>query len=65
MSEASHPDDWSQMIQDCEERAERLTEWEQNFINSIEAWLAAGKTLTGGPNGQHATLDKIWEKVTK
>ena len=62
MSEPSSSSDWPQMIEDCQERESKMTEWEQGFISSIEAWLGQGKNLS---EKQHTTLDKIWEKVTK
>lgn len=50
-----------QMIADCEEREDRLSAWERNFIASISDWLnRGGQTLT---EKQAETLDKIWDRV--
>ena len=35
-----------QMIQDCETRESKLTDWERTFIDSIGKQLAAGKPLS-------------------
>lgn len=50
-----------QMVDDCENREERLTEWERGFIDSIGKVLREGGTLT---ERQAETLDRIWERVT-
>lgn len=58
--------DWTseylQLVEDCEKRESRMTEWECDFVSSIRDRLEAGKALT---ERQTETLDKIWEKVTK
>lgn len=51
-----------QLIADCELRESRLTEWEQNFIDSIKARQESGKGLT---DKQMDTLSSIWEKATE
>lgn len=50
-----------QMVQDCETRESKLSEWERSFIDSVGKQLADDKTLS--PK-QIETLDKIWERVT-
>jgi hypothetical protein len=50
-----------QMIEDCEERESRLSEWEAGFIDSIKAQLERGRSLT---DKQSLTLDSIWERAT-
>jgi len=57
MSSGEH----EQMIQDCETRESKLTDWERTFIDSISNQIAEGKSLS--PK-QAETLDKIWERVT-
>jgi hypothetical protein len=47
----------SQMIEDCEKRQSKLSEWEQDFIQSI----SEKDSLT---EKQIGILEKIWEKVT-
>lgn len=51
-----------QMIEDCEARESRLSEWEAHFIDSIKAQLARGAQLT---SKQVAILDGIWEEATR
>ena len=57
--------DWSseylQMIDDCEDRESRLTEWERGFVDSIRAQIERGKLLTAK---QIETIDEIWERAT-
>ena len=50
-----------QMIEDCELRESRLSDWESNFIDSIGRQLADGRALT---LNQSNTLDEIWERAT-
>lgn len=54
-------DDTEQLIEDCENRESRLTDWERSFIDSIKRQIAAGRTLT---DKQSDSLDRIWERVT-
>lgn len=58
--------DWTSeyltLIEDCEERCERLTSWEASFIDSIKSQIAEGRGLS---LKQSETLDNIWEKATK
>ena len=54
-------DEYMQMVEDCEKRESRLTEWEQGFIDSIRHRLEQGNPLT--PK-QTETLEKIWERAT-
>jgi phosphoserine phosphatase len=57
--------DWAaeylQMIEDCEARESRLTNWERGFVDSIRAQLERNRPLT--PK-QTETLDTIWERAT-
>ena len=54
-------DEYMRMVEDCEKRESRLTEWEKNFIDSIRHRLDQEKPLT--PK-QTETLEKIWERAT-
>lgn len=47
-----------QLIEDCEARESRLTEWERDFIDSI------GKQSFPLTSKQAETLDQIWDKAT-
>lgn len=55
-------DEYMTLIEDCERRSDRLSDWEAGFIDSLTKWLAEGKRPT--PK-QVDTLDNIWEKVTR
>lgn len=50
------------MVEDCEDRESRLSEWESGFIDSIRDRLDEGLTLT--PK-QADKLEAIWEKITE
>ncbi len=50
------------MIEDCEKRESRLTDWERDFISSVSEHLGRGRALT--PK-QAETLERIWDKATK
>lgn len=52
----------AQMIEDCEARESRLSDWERSFIDSIGGQISAGYALS--PK-QAETLDKIWNKATE
>lgn len=57
--------DWTSeyltLIEDCERRSERLSDWEVGFIDSLSKQIAAGRRPT--PK-QIDTLDSVWEKAT-
>lgn len=57
--------DWASeyltLIDDCEARESRLTEWDASFIDSIKAQLHRGRPLSAK---QTETLDAIWERAT-
>ena len=53
--------DWLQMIEDCEARESRLSDWDRTFLDSIKNRLEAGNYLSGL---QDEKLDQIWERVT-
>ena len=49
------------MIEDCEKRSEKLTDWEVSFIADIsEVFIRYGKLSSK----QTEILDRIWESVT-
>lgn len=54
-------DDHIQLIEDCEARESRLSDWDRTFIDSIKRQLAAGRTLT---TKQADKLSEIWERAT-
>ena len=57
----SRSDEHVTMIDDCEKRESKLTDWERSFVDSISSQLAKDRPLT---DRQIETLDKIWERVT-
>lgn len=54
-------DEYLRLVEDCEKRESRMTEWEIGFISSIRSRLEDDRPLT---DKQTETLDKIWERVT-
>lgn len=55
-------DENMQLITDCVARESRLTDWDRNFLDSIQFQLEEGRSLTGRQVG---VLHKIWERVTE
>lgn len=57
--------DWTteylQLIEDCENREDRLTDWERGFVGSIRNQLEASRPLS---TKQTERLNEIWERVT-
>lgn len=60
-SPAVWTEEYAKMLDDCEKRESRMTEWEQQFCDSLSNQLARGRTPSAK---QIETLDRIWEKVT-
>jgi len=54
-------DEQVQMVDDCEKRDSKLTDWERGFLDSIFLQLADGRRLT---EKQAERLDEIWQRVT-
>jgi hypothetical protein len=50
-----------QMIEDCEKRQSKLSEWEATFIDSLSVQLGKGRSLT---EKQSEKLEAIWERIT-
>lgn len=59
---SSWADEYLQMVEDCENRESRMSEWEQTFIASIRTQLESERALT---LNQTECLDRVWERVTK
>jgi len=57
--------DWTseyvQLIDDCEARESRLTDWDRGFLDSVRQRLVLGCSLS--PK-QIEKLDEIWERAT-
>jgi nitrate/nitrite-specific signal transduction histidine kinase len=62
-NETSTASEHLQMIEDCETRESRLTEWDAQFLDSIKNQLGKGlfPSLT---SKQADKLDEIWERAT-
>jgi hypothetical protein len=54
-------EDYQNMIDDCINRSEKMTDWEVNFIDSIDHRMGKGHGIT---DPQAEILARIWEKVT-
>lgn len=54
-------DDYAQLIEDCEHRAKRLSDWDRGFIDSIKKQLESSRSLS---RKQSDLLDEIWNKAT-
>lgn len=55
-------DPYIELIDDCEAREEKMTDWDRKFVDSIKEQIERGKGLS---IPQSDKLDEIWEKVTK
>lgn len=53
--------EWLTMIEDCEKRESKLTEWEIGFIDSLRKRIDDDMALT---DKQSSRLEQIWERVT-
>ena len=54
-------DEYATLLDDCEAREERLTEWERGFCDSLRAQITEGRRPT--PK-QIEALDRAWERAT-
>ena len=54
-------DEHLQFIEDCENREDRLSDWERGFIDSVKRQLEGGGALS---EKQTDKLNEIWERVT-
>jgi len=54
-------DEYLIMLDDCEKRESRLTDWERNFVDSIRRQLSQDRRLS---TKQVERLDEVWEKAT-
>ena len=62
MKKATWQEEYIQMIDDCEDRESKLSEWDINFLESIRNRVEEGISPTGR---QIRVLENIWEKSTK
>lgn len=54
-------DEHIQLIEDCERRESRLSEWEVGFIASLREQLERGRSLS---DKQIDVLDRVWDQAT-
>ena len=55
-------DEYVTLLDDCEKREGRLTDWERGFVDSLRRQIEAGRRPS--PK-QIETLDSTWERATK
>ena len=55
-------DEYLTLLDDCEKRSERLSDWELSFVDSLQRQIAEGRRPS--PK-QIETLGTIWERATK
>ena len=51
-----------QMIEDCQQRESRLSDWERKFIDNIDQRLGVGGESLS--EKQADKLESIWDRVT-
>lgn len=57
----SWADEYLTLVEDCERRESRLTDWERQFIDSLRSQLEEGRRPS---KTQIEKLDEVWEKAT-
>lgn len=61
MNTAGWADEYVTMIVDCENREQRLSDWERGFVDSLRTQIEAGRR----PSSKSAEkLDDIWNRAT-
>jgi len=58
---ATWADEYITLLEDCERRSHKLSDWELQFVDSMQRQITDGKRPTAK---QIETLDNIWEKAT-
>lgn len=59
--QAGWASEYQTMINDCEQRESRITDWERGYLDSLRAWIEDGRRPS---EKQIERLDAIWEKAT-
>lgn len=54
-------DEYLTLLEDCERRSDKLSDWECGFVDSLQRQLSEGRRPTAK---QIETLDRVWEKAT-
>lgn len=61
MSAAPWAEPYVTLLEDCERRESRLTDWERGFVDSLSRQIEQGRRPSAK---QVETLDTIWERAT-
>lgn len=59
---AEWSDEYLTMLDDCEARESRLSDWERGFVDSLRGQIESGRRPS---LKQIEKLDNIWEKATE
>ena len=59
---ATWADEYITLLDDCEKREERLTDWERGFVDSLRRQIEQGRRPS---QKQIEALDTAWERATK
>jgi hypothetical protein len=54
-------DEYLTLLDDCENREERLTDWERGFVDSLRNQIEHGRRPS---QKQIDALDTVWERAT-
>jgi hypothetical protein len=54
-------DEYLKMLDDCEKRESRLTDWERGFVDSLRSQIECDRRPSAK---QVETLDNVWERAT-
>jgi hypothetical protein len=54
-------DEYLTMLDDCEKRESRLTDWERSFVDSLRRQIEQGRRPSAK---QIETLDSCWARAT-
>ena len=54
-------DEYLELLDDCEKRSERLSDWELGFVDSLRRQIEQGHRPSVK---QIESLDKAWERAT-
>ena len=54
-------DEYVTLLDDCERREERLSDWERTFVDSVHRQIEQGRRPSAK---QVETLDNCWERAT-
>ena len=55
-------EEYQQLVTDCLNRKSKISDWDAQFIDSINTQLSQERPLTPKQTNK---LDEIWEKATK